>query len=219
MFTRLFKALLGAFGVIKKDLKFDTSHNSEFLQSLEAGTIVLTHSKGFLQDGIQGATDSAWCHSLLYVGKTAGAMVRQMFPDLLTNKKIPKDSQFNEIVEAQGGGVQVDNLQKDLGNDIQLVAYTRKLTTVELMKVLYRIYSNVGKPYGYLDFLTELFPNPSDVMFADGKGFICSALTTDAYEPVEIVAPKGVNPHKVTPGQQNEYLEPNLNWTRVRYNW
>jgi hypothetical protein len=219
MFTRLFKALLGAFGIIKKDLKFDSSHNAEFLKSLEAGTIILTHSKGFLQDGIQGATDSAWCHSLLYVGKTAGAMVRQMFPELLNNKKIPAEAQFNEIVEAQGCGVQVDNLQKDLGDDIQLVAYTRTLTTVELMKVLHRIYSNVGKPYGYLDFLTELFPDPSSVICPSDNGFICSALTTDAYEPVERVAKPDINPHRINPGQQNEYLEPNLTWKKTTWNW
>ena len=191
-------------GFIKKDLKFDASHNSEFMESLSAGTIILTHSKGVLQQGIQASTDSAWCHALVYVGKTAGNMVRKMYPELLKNPKIPKESQFNEIVEAQGGGIQVDNLQKNLGDDIQLVGYTRQLTTIELMKVLSRLYSNIGNRYGYLDFISELFPDPSAVNLGDDKGFICSAYCCDGYVPIEDITLIGIKLQKMTPGQLNE---------------
>lgn len=219
MFTRIIRGLLGMFGIIKKTLKFDTSHNEEFLKSLEPGTIILTHGSGYLRGGIQGATDSAFNHALLYTGKTAGAMARQLFPNLLKNKKIPRESQYHEIVEAQGDGIQVDNLQKNLGDDMQLVAFSRVLTTVELMKVLNRIYSNVGKNYGYLDFVSQLFPDPSAVNLGDDKGFICSALCVDAYAPVEDISLKTVDPQKMTPGQLFELLNKNLNWKKTTYNF
>ena len=231
MFSKLIKALLGAAGIIRKDLKFDSAHNAEFLKSLEPGTIILIHKmipkkttwnsfwNNFLSGGITGATNSAYNHSLLYVGKTAGAMIRQKIPELLNNRKIPADSQYNEIVEAQGGGVQVDNLQKNLGDDIQMVAYYRPISQSELITILQRIYSNVGKNYGFLDFLSELFPDPSAVNLGDDNGFICSALTTDAWLPIEQVCKKNINPHKATPGDQNDYLEPNLKWQQTRYNW
>ncbi len=219
MFTKLIKALLGAFGIIKKTKKFTTVNNKEFLQSLQPGSVVLTCSRGFLQDGIKGATDSYWCHSLLYIGKTAGTMIRNLYPELLGNEKIPMESQYNEIVEAQGGGVQVDNLQKNLGDNVQMVAFYRPISTVDLMKVLKRIYSNVGKNYGFLDFLSELFPDPAKVSLGDDNGFICSALTTDAWSPIETIVKKGIDPHKATPGDQYNYLEPNLKWQMTKYNW
>jgi hypothetical protein len=217
MFSTLLRGLMGLFGIIKKTLKFDTAHNDEFKRSLDVCAIILTHTiDSPLSNAIGAASNSAWSHSQLYVGQSWGKMIRTLVPAFLRNPKIPKEALLNEIVEAQGDGIKVSSL--NLGDEkVQMVAYQRKLSFIETVKILTRIYLNVGKPYGYLDFIANAFP---DVSIPDkDPGFICSALTTDAWLPVERIAKPGISIHKINPGQQNDYLSPNLNWRKLTWNW
>jgi hypothetical protein len=219
MFTTIIKALLGAFGIIKKTKKYTTENNAEFMRSIDAGAVILTAAinPNFIQGGIQGATDSIWQHALLYVGKTAGNMMRQLVPVLTQNPLIPKEALEHEIIEAQGEGVRVGQLDKNLGDDQQMVCYVRPLTTIELIKILTRMYSLVGRPYDDLEFIGDAFPglpipNPSDL-------FCCASADVYAYLPVETLVKKGIDVARANPRDINDYLEPNLNWKQTRYNW
>jgi hypothetical protein len=218
MFTKLIRGLLSAFGIIKKTKKFTTANNTAFMQSLAAGTVILTAARdpNFLQKGIQGATDSLWQHALLYVGKTAGSKIRQKFPYLLANPKLSKDSQYHEIVEAQGEGVIVATLENNLGDNQFMVAYTRQLTEDQLETILHRIYSNIGKPYDILEFIGDAFPD--GLIQNPGNLFVCSSLVANAYLPIERIAKKEVDVRKATPKDLNDYLEPNLAWNKTSYN-
>jgi len=215
MFSKLIRALLGAFGIIEKTKKFTKENNAEFMRSLEPGTIVLTHRKGFIQGGIQGATDSFWCHALIYVGKSTANIVRQVTPSLI---HLP-EGKLHETVEAQGEGIVISTLEASMTDDDQLVSYTYKLSTLQTIKLLAWLYAQVGKPYGYLTFITELFPNPSDIPVWD-PGWICSGLTAVAYKRIDIqTVKKGITPSYATPKDLNDYLEPNLSWSMSKFNW
>jgi hypothetical protein len=157
MFSTFIRALLGLVGIIKKTLKFDTAHNDEFKRSINTCAIILTHTiDSQLGDAIGAATNSAWSHSQLYVGQSWGTMIRKLVPAFLLNPKIPKSALLNEVVEAQGDGVKVSSL--DLGNEkVQMVAYQRSLSFIEIVKILTRAYLNIGKNYGYLDFIGDAF--------------------------------------------------------------
>ncbi len=222
MFTKLIRGLLGAFGLIKKTKKFTTENNAAFMRNLEAGQAVLTGAidANFLQGGIQGATDSFWQHGLLYVGKTAATMVRQMYPELLKNPKIPAEAQEHEIIEAIAEGITVGQLDKNLGDTQQMVGYARPISTVELMKILYRAYRCVGRPYDILEFAGDAMPDGmQDVIPNDPNLFVCSSFLVNAWIPVELLVKKGVDAKRATPKDVNEYLEPNLRWAQTRYNW
>lgn len=204
-------------GIIKKTLKFDTAHNGEFKRSLNTCAIILTHTiDSPLGDAIGASTNSAWSHSQLYVGQAWGKTIRALVPAFLLNPKIPKEALLNEIVEAQGDGIKCSSL--DLTNDkVQMAAYQRPLSFIETVKILTRAYLNIGKSYGFLDFIADAFP---DLPIPDiDPGFICSAYTTDAWLPVERIAKPKVDLWKITPGQQNDYLEPNLNFQKLTWNW
>jgi hypothetical protein len=219
MFTNIIRALLGGLGVIKKTKKFTTKNNYEFLRKLSPASIVLTAARdpNFIQGGIQGATNSFWQHALLYVGKTAGTIVRQMYPKLLLNREISLEAKEHEIIEAQGEGIIISKLDKDLGDNTQMVAYIRPITTIELMKILFRMYSNIGKPYDFLEFIGDAFPgipisNPDDL-------FVCSSAVADAWLPVERIAKTSVDVRRTTPADLNNYLSSKLKWNQTRYNW
>jgi len=217
MFSNLIRGLLGAFGIIKKTRKFSTEHNAEFLQSLAAGTVVLTWSRNpdFLQGGIQGATNSIIQHALLYVGRSAAEKFRRDHPEICeSRRKIPAGAVYHEIVEAQGEGVIVSNLDKNLGDNTQMVAYSRQLTEEELDQILMRVYSCVGTPYDVAEFIGHILPvgNPKNL-------FVCSSLVAHGYQPIEVIVKSGVDYRKATPRDLNDYLAPNLSWQQTRYNW
>lgn len=222
MFSKLIRALLGAFGIIKRTKKFTTANNAAFMRSLEAGAVIITAAReaNFVQGGIQGATDSFWQHALIYVGKTAGALVRQTFPYLLLNPKIPKEAQINEIIEAQGEGVIVSTLDKNFGDSQQMIAYARPISTIELLKILHRAYAAVGRPYDFGEFVGDVLPDGMEDMVPNNADlFVCSTLAIHAWLPIEIIVKSKVDPKRGTPKDINEYLEPDLKWGQTRYNW
>jgi hypothetical protein len=222
MFTKLIKALLGAFGIIRRYKTFKTDNNDEFMKSLSAGEIVLTWSinANFVQGGIQGATNSIIQHALLYVGYTAANMIRKMHPALLLNPKIPKEAQTHEIIEAEGEGVIISTLDKNLGNNTQMVSYSRSLSTIELLKVLFRIYNCVGRPYDVMEFIGDVLPEGlQDTVNNPDSLFVCSSLVAHAYEPIEHIVKDKCDIRRATPRDLNDYLEPNLEWHQSRYNW
>jgi hypothetical protein len=219
MFATFIRALLGAFGIIRKTKKFTTENNVAFMRSLAAGAVICTGARdpNFIQGGIQGATNSFWQHTLIYIGKTAGTMLRQLNPAILANPKVPREAVEHEIIEAQGEGIMVSVLDKNLGDNQQMVCYVRPLTTVELVKILTRAYLDVGKPYDFLEFIGDAFPdlpipNPEDLN-------CCASEVVKCYLPVETICKKEVDPRRAAPADVNNYLEPNLKWQQTRYNW
>jgi hypothetical protein len=224
MLSAFLRGLLGALGVIKKSKAFTADNNPEFVRSLEPAQVVLTGARdaNFVQGWIQGRTDSFWQHGVLYVGHTAAAMVRQIFPELLANKKIPLEAQEHEIIEADfsQGSIIVSTLDKYMIYSQQMVGYIRPISTVELMKILYRIYSLVGSDYDTLEAIGDALPDGmQDIVPNDPKKFDCSSAIAFAWLPVEIIVIPGVAVGRATPSDLNRYLEPNLAWRQTRYNW
>jgi len=224
MFATFIRALLGAFGLIKKTKKYTTEHNAEFMQSLATCAVICTSLReaNFVQGGIQGATNSFWGHTLLYIGKTAGEMIRRMFPELLNNPKIPKEAQVHETIEALAEGISVSTLDKNLGDNVQMVAYIRPITADEMVKILLRAYKDVGKPYDYSEFIGDAFPslpipNPEDLN-------CCASGVTKWWLAVERIVKeksegKKIDERRATPAQVNECLQAKLNWHQTKYNW
>jgi len=216
MFTTIIHALLGAFGIVKRTKKFTTEHNEEFKRSLESCAVICTGAvnAGFVQGGIQGAENSFWQHTFLYIGKTAGEMMRSLYPDIF-KKKGP--AQLHEIIEAEKEGIVISTLDKYVNPDQQMVAYSRPVSNLEMIKILKQAYSDVGKPYDFLEFIGDAFPdlpipNPADLN-------CCASEVTKCWLPVEKIVRDGVDPRRATPAQVNDCLERNMKWSQTRYNW
>jgi hypothetical protein len=221
MFTKLINALLGAFGIVKRTKTFTTENNDEFLKSLKSTQIVLTgaYDPNFIQGGIQGATNSFWQHAIIYVGITAANMIRKMYPELLSNPKIPKEAITHEIIEASMDGIVVSSLDKYCTDKSQMCGYSREISTVELIKILHRAYSRVGLPYDVGEFAGDALPNGMQDFIPNNKNlFCCASLAAYSWEPVERICKKEVDITRVVPGELNDYLEPNKNWSQTKYN-
>lgn len=224
MFATFIRALLGAFGIIKKTKTYTTEHNAEFMKSLDTCAVICTSLRdaNFIQGGIQGATNSFWGHTLLYIGKTAGDMIRGMFPELKDNPLIGKEAKIHETIEALAEGIRVSTLDKNLGDNVQMVAYIRPLSTVEVVKILRGAYGDVGKPYDYTEFVGDAFPslpipNPQDLN-------CCASGVTKWWSPIERIVKeksegKKIDASRATPAQVNECLQAKLNWKQTKYNW
>lgn len=201
MFTRLINALVGGFKwlIFKKDDKtkpYRTDGNAAFLEAIKKpGTVCCIGGEGFLQNGIKDATDSFWCHVF---GITEPGW----------------------CVEAEGGGIEHNEIGKYLGDKNQVVAFQFDLTDDQLNKLLTWINAQIGKPYGFLEFVEELTPNPSEQGLPRDWGYICSALWACAFQQIGIsIVPAGVDPRMATPGDVFNGLEPNLSAKMFRYNW
>lgn len=219
MFATFIRALLGAFGIIKKTKKFTTANNAEFMKALAACAVVCTSLReaSFVQGGIQGATNSFWGHTLIYIGKTAGDMIRGMFPELTENPLIGKEAKTHETIEALAEGIRVSTLDNNLGDNVQMVAYIRPLTADELVKILLRAYRDVGKPYDYAEFIGDAFPtlpipNPEDLN-------CCASGVTKWWQAVARIVSKKVDASRATPADVNNFLHSNLEWQQTKYNW
>jgi len=200
MWTKTINALIGGFKWLffKKDDQtkpYKTDGNAAFLEAIKKpGTICCIGGEGFLQCGIKDATNSFFCHVF---GITEEGW----------------------CVEAEGGGIEHNQIDKYLGDTYQIVAFQTDLTDEQLQKLLTWINSQIGKPYGFLEFLEELLPNPEDGPIKD-QSHICSALWACGYQQIGIsIVPKGVDPRLATPGQDYAGLEPNLAFKMFRYNW
>lgn len=181
MFAPFIRAILGAIGIVKKEVKFKKTDQEEFLKSLLPGTIILTRkiNNDWIGNGIQGASNSAWQHTLGYFGKSAG-----------------QKGLLHEIVEANPGGVEIQQLDKYLNDNTQMIAFTFDLDPREFSIVKERVYSMVGKGYDYAEFLKHIIPvipNPEDKV-------VCSTLYTFGYNGIRNIVLKSVDPKFATPG-------------------
>jgi hypothetical protein len=210
MFTNLIRAILGGLGIIKKNAAFTTANNAEFLQSLEPCTVILTANikPNFIQGGIQGATNSLWQHALIYVGKSAGQKTRILYPELLNNKKIPAESQYHEIIEAQAAGIKISTL--NLSDDIQIVGYMKIINEADKLTILKRAYDSVGKMYDFLETLGHVIP-----MSDSKKSFNCSGAVQHYWNPITKISDK----NKPSPADLNTYLRNKITWNQTKYNF
>ena len=234
MFTKPIRALLGLLGILRVEKKWTTANNADFNANREPAELVLVgpgdsrFSQGiaFSQaNDAQGDPGGFWSHLCIHVGEYWARRMRQLLPEILKQRKIepitgrdlgqaiPDEPAEFEIIEAEGGGVQVDTLNKY--NGAQLVGFARPLTDAQIEKLLLWYYQQVGKPYGFVTFLTELFPNPSDIPVND-PGYICSALGCTGYKMqlgIDACDPK-IDCRKATPQQTYNWLEQLILWVR-----
>ena len=214
MFTKLIRGILGLLGIMKRSKKFTTVNNAEFMANIEPGEIILVGPGGApLSNGIATAEDGFWSHALIHIGKDWAQRMRINYPYICGNTKVGRDSTDAEIIEAEGTGIQIDTLHKYDG--AQLVGFSTKLSDAQLEKLFLWLYKQVGRPYGYLTFLTELYPNPSDIPVKD-PGWICSGLCAYDYFSqlgIYLANPK-INPAQADPEDLYNGLEPKLLWSR-----
>ena len=227
MWTKTIRALLGLLGIVKKTTVFTTKDNAEFLATREPGEVILVGpGNSALSQGIANAEGNPingqggfFSHALIHVGQEWGQKMRKLHPELCKIPGVGNIAAQNEIIEAEGTGIQIDTLAKYTNGNTQLVGFTLSLTDTQLEKLFLWLYQQVGKPYGYLDFITELFPNPSDIPVSD-PGFICSGLCATDYKGqlnINIVDPR-IDSHKADPQDIYDFLEPQLLWGRHFYN-
>jgi len=194
---------------------YTTENNDAFKQSLSPAAVILYSAKApnVMQRLIQFFTGSKYFHVSIYVSMTYAALIRKMYPELLNNPLIPKEPQYNEIIEAHiDCGVSVSTLE--LNDNIQLTSYIRPLTQMETVEILQRAYTQVGKKYDTLEAVSNAgFPLPNDP-----NKPVCSDLVTYAWLPIErIVGPK-IDVNRTTPADNVNYLEKALQWVRSTYN-
>jgi uncharacterized protein YycO len=200
VYTKLINGLIGGFKWLffHKDDKtkpYKTDGNDDFLVAIKKpGTVCCIGGEGFLQDGIKDATNSFWCHTF---GITEEGW----------------------CIEAEGGGIQHNQIDKYLGDTYQIAAFQTDLTDDQLKELLTWIRSQVGKPYGFVEFLEELLPDPDSVPIKD-QSHICSSLWACGFFKLDIdIVPKDIDPRLATPGDVFNGLSPNLNFKMYRYNW
>lgn len=206
----IWRALFGNIGD-----KYAVDNNEAFKQSLAPAAVILWSAKapGLIQRLIQFFSNSKFFHASLYVSKTYADLIRQRYPELLINTAIPKEAQYNEMIEAHlDGGVRVRPLALD--DNIQLTAYIRPLTQVETVNILYRAYSKVGTQYD----LAEVIGDTGIPLPNDPQKPVCSDLVTYAWLPIErIIGPK-IDVNRTKPSDIADYLEKALQWVRSTYN-
>ena len=229
---KVIRGILGLVGVIRKTKRFTTGGNADFLSTRSAGEVVLIGpGDQALPNGISAAENGFWAHAFLYIGKEAAEMMRQKYPQILKLRKInpitgadegqaiPDQACDGEIVEAEGGGIQIDTIAKYSGG--QMVGFYRTLNQDQLERLLLWFYSQVGKPYGFLTFITELAPDPSAVpMPIKDPGRICSGYDASGFWNVlgwPLARPE-IKPDRASPCDLYNGLEPQLFWSRHFYN-
>jgi len=227
MFDKIINALLGAFRITPDKTKpFTEEHNKDFIDNMKPGTVYLIGGDGFIPDGIQGAENSFWCHTMIYIGEEWGNKIRAMFPALMSKKQLPgmptvgEKAHAHEIIEAEGDGIRCDTLDKYLGKENQMVGHWRSLTEAEMICLFRWFYDQVGKPYGYPTFLTELFPVPSDIPVTD-LGYICSGLAAVGYWinlGIRLASEK-IHPAQASPADLWDGLRKNMQFMQTRWNW
>lgn len=226
MFTKLIRGLLGLLGIVKKTEVFTTKDNTEFLATRSPGEIILVGpGNSPLSQGIANAEGNPvdgqggfFSHAALHIGQEWGQKMRQLHPEICNIPGVGNVAAQNEIIEAEGTGIQVDTLAKYTNGNTQLAGFTRNLTDAQLETLFLWAYQQVGKIYGYLTFVTELFPNPSDVPVND-PGYICSGLVATDYRQLSInIVKSGIDSRKADPQDIYDCLEPQLLWGRHFYN-
>ena len=197
MFKKLILGILGLLGLIKKSKPYRTYGNAAFLEAIKIpGTVVLVGGpSGALPAGIEAATDSFWAHVF---GITEPGW----------------------CIEAEGGGIEHNALDGYLSDTCQMAAFQFQLTPDQQGKLLSWVRGQIGKPYGFLEFLEELLPDPSTEAPIRDQSHICSALWACAFQQIGIsIVPKGVDPRLATPGDVWNGCFSNLQCKAFRFNW
>ena len=104
-----------------------------------------------------------------------------------------------------------------------MVAFQFPINGIQWKRIYDWVENKVGKPYGFCEFLEELFPDPSTEASIKNQSYICSSLWACAYALLKqnnfsLVLP-GIDPRMATPGDIFNGCEPNLNVQMFRYNW
>lgn len=204
---------------------YDTTGNGAFKKSIMPGACLITRSiePDAVQRLIQAGSHSAWQHVIaVYVGQTMGNMIRRMYPELITNTKIPLRAKHNEIIESTAKGVVVSTL--DLSGKQQMECYQKPYRQDTFMRLLKNAYDEVGKPYDYLEYgqhggsvMKEIIPNDPNLV-------VCSTLRVKICRHFEIPVCKKVNgeyefdPQAVAPKHIRRYYFRNLSYERLRWN-
>jgi hypothetical protein len=195
---------------------YTTENNDAFKQSLAACAVILWSAKnpGMIQRLIQFFSGSKYFHASIYIGKTPATLIRQLYPEFLKNTTIPKEAQYNEMIEAHiEDGVRVRPLLLDDEN-IQLTAYIRPITQAETLKILHAAYLQVGEKYDTLEAVGDAgIPLPNDP-----NKPVCSDVVVEAWLPVERIVASDVDINKTKPSDIGKYLEREKGWKKTTWN-
>lgn len=231
--------LAGGLGIIQNNVTFKKTDYSLFVRDLPAGSVINTSAKspGFFAGGIRAVTGMPWDHSLMYVGQSAGNMIREKYPELIGKrtihyqgkkfefKPIPEKAALHEIVES-GLHIEVNGLDKYNTDKTSLEAWSRPYTQQQLEMVLFDLYLVIGMPYDISEILWHigLSTNPTEkthpVIVKTEKGeytvsfTVCSSTMAYALHRIEDI-PKGEG---ISPGGLHKYFVKTPQWSRRLFN-
>jgi len=231
--------LAGGLGIIQNNVTFKKTEFSRFVRDLPPGSVINTSAKnpGFFAGGIRAVTGMPWDHSLMYVGRSAGNMIREKFPELLGKRtarhqgkeyplnQIPKEAVLHEIVES-GLHIEANALDKYNTDKTSLEAWSRPYTQQQLEMVLFNLYLVAGMPYDISEILWHIGmsgnPNESNhpVIIKTEKGdhvasfTVCSSTMGYALKRVELIP----NWDGKSPGGLHKYFVRTPQWSRRLFN-
>lgn len=238
---KFLRSLIGGIGLIDYDKKCpfvsdDFLNAEEFYKQLKPGDIIFSrrHKKaklkpGFLDRGIQAATDFQWPHVFLYVGGEWASRARDFFPEFFEPKELifsksknefniysPPDACKHEIIDAQEI-LTTRDINSYFENQEQLAVWRRPLEDLEILSIFKNAYSTLGSLYDVLEIGKHLFfflPNSK-------KKYVCSTDVVAAYEQVEkIINPSNPDISMQSPRDMWEYFDSHPHWKLcVKIGW
>lgn len=199
MLDGLVNGLIGGLGIKKRHMPYKYTNDREFIRKADKPcTIYLTSDLkddawsgglgGFLRGGIKGTEDSVVQHTIIGVSEVMGNQMRDKYPFLLKNKKIPTRALSMEILEEIQEGATVQSLGKYMYTDCQMLAFIFDFTQAEIETILLRAYSLIGDRYDWDESAKHVF----DILPNSDKFKNCSSYAAFAFKPVRSIVKKGV---------------------------
>lgn len=235
----LIVGIAGGLGIIQNNVVFKKTDYNVFTRGISPGSVINTSAvkPGFFSGGIRAVTGMPWDHSLMYVGQSAGNMIRAKYPDLLGErvavfqgkeiklKSIPPKAILHEIVES-GQHVQIKTLDDYNSDRTCMEAWSRPYTQQQLESILLNLYMMYDMPYdiGEVGSHIGILPNStiknSPIVIKTEKHVcmvslrVCSSLMTYALKDIENIP----NAEKMSPGNLHKYFVKIPRWSRVLFN-
>lgn len=237
------KALLGFFGIVKNKLEYYKTSFKKFAMGMVPGSIGLTCKRvtGWLSGAINAVTGSPVDHAFMYVGESAGNLIRDKYPELLGKRilifqnktydlgRIPEKAKRHEIVES-GLTIEINQLEKYNDESVIMESWARPLTQQDLETVLFNVYLTVGMPYDIKEILSKILPmdnptmenHPAIIKTENSVYYVsfrvCSSSMARAYAEVERIVLPGIDPEDATPGDLRRYFKSNPKWSKTLFN-
>ncbi len=213
----------GSLGIVKREMKFDTTNNQNFIDALQYPSVICQWPSpgagNFISGGIQGGTNSRVTHILINSGIEGPAKVREKFPELVSRKNTPVPAEIypREMVEFTYPVARVWTMDEYLNEKTQQIAFILPdYMRDHIADILHYAYRKNGMPYDTGEIGNHLFEGITNV---DSMN-VCSsgAAVSFALACFNICQP-GLSAHGCTPGSVYNFLYPRQEFAIQKYNY